>query len=67
MLKPGGTALFIEPLAGNPFLRVFRLLTPKVTVDEKPLSAADLQRIADECDLASRYYGTLSAPVAAIT
>ena len=68
VLKPGGCALFIEPLAGNPMLRVFRVLTPAArTVDEKPLAAADLRRIAGGWDVASRYYGLFAAPIAALT
>jgi SAM-dependent methyltransferase len=68
VLKPGGCALFVEPLAGNPMLSLFRVLTPSArTVDEKPLSAGDLRRIEAGWDVASRYYGVASAPVAALT
>lgn len=68
VLAPGGIALFIEPLAGNPLLRIFRMLTPTArTVDEKPLSAADLRRVAAGWSVASRYYGVVAAPVAALT
>jgi ubiquinone/menaquinone biosynthesis C-methylase UbiE len=68
VLKPGGRALFIEPLAGNPLLRLFRVLTPAArTVDEKPLDSQDLRRIAAGWDVGSRYYGMFSAPVAAFT
>ncbi len=38
MLKPGGTALFAEPLGGNPLLNLYRQLTPQYrTPDERPL------------------------------
>lgn len=68
VLKPGGFALFIEPLAGNPLLRLFRVLTPAArTVDEKPLDATDLRRIAADWEVASRYYGMIAAPMAAFT
>lgn len=68
VLKPGGFALFIEPLAGNPFLKLFRLLTPKArTVDEKPLDSSDLIGIEKKWYVQSRYYGMLSAPVAVLT
>lgn len=68
VLKPGGFALFTEPLAGNPFLKLFRLLTPQArTVDEKPLDASDLICIAEKWNVQSRYYGILSAPVAVLT
>ncbi len=40
VLKPKGFALFIEPLAGNPLLKLFRVLTPRArTIDEKPLTS----------------------------
>jgi 2-polyprenyl-3-methyl-5-hydroxy-6-metoxy-1,4-benzoquinol methylase len=68
VLKPGGFALFIEPLAGNPLLKLFRLLTPRArTVDEKPLTTSDLRKIAEKWDVDSRYYGIFSAPVALVT
>jgi ubiquinone/menaquinone biosynthesis C-methylase UbiE len=39
VLKPGGRALFIEPLAHNWFLRLFRWLTPwRRTPTEQPMS-----------------------------
>lgn len=42
VLKPGGRAVFIEPLNYNPFINLFRLLTPwRRTPDEKPLDAQD--------------------------
>jgi ubiquinone/menaquinone biosynthesis C-methylase UbiE len=45
VLKPGGRALFIEPLAHNLFLRLFRHLTPsRRTPTEQPMT---VQQIAD--------------------
>jgi ubiquinone/menaquinone biosynthesis C-methylase UbiE len=42
LLKTDGAAVFIEPLAHNPLLRVGRWLTPSArTVDEHPLTTAD--------------------------
>jgi len=39
VLKPGGRALFIEPLAHNWFLKIFRLVTPqRRTPTEKPIT-----------------------------
>jgi ubiquinone/menaquinone biosynthesis C-methylase UbiE len=39
VLKPGGVAIFIEPLRDNPAAKLFRYLTPKArTVEEMPLS-----------------------------
>ena len=70
VLKPGGRALFREPLLDNPLLKVFRALTPKArTDDELPLSREDLRRIADSGDweVESAYCGFVSAPVAIVT
>lgn len=44
VLKPGGRAVFLEPLDHNPALNLFRHLTPwRRTPTEKPLSLADLR------------------------
>ena len=43
VLKPGGRALFAEPLASNPAIRLYRWLTPQYrTRDEVPI---DLERL----------------------
>jgi glycosyltransferase involved in cell wall biosynthesis len=43
VLRPEGSAIFIEPLAHNPGLRLFRALTPRFrTRDEHPLTLDDL-------------------------
>jgi SAM-dependent methyltransferase len=43
VLRPGGRALFVEPLLGNPAARLFRTLTPRArTRDERPLSRAQI-------------------------
>jgi ubiquinone/menaquinone biosynthesis C-methylase UbiE len=43
VLAPGGHAIFREPLAHNPLVKLYRALTPKArTVDEHPLKASDL-------------------------
>jgi SAM-dependent methyltransferase len=42
ILRPGGRAVFMEPLWHNPILRVGRALTPSArTEDEHPLTTAD--------------------------
>ncbi|HKE62049.1 MAG TPA: class I SAM-dependent methyltransferase [Nitrospira sp.] len=47
VLKPGGRALFIEPMAHNPFLRLFRLLTPnRRTPTEQPLTVRQIRQFA---------------------
>lgn len=44
ILKPGGLAIFKEPLGQNTIINVYRALTPFArTVDEHPLLPADLQ------------------------
>jgi ubiquinone/menaquinone biosynthesis C-methylase UbiE len=44
ILKPGGSAIFLEPLAHNPLIRLYRRLTPKMrTPDEHPLTISDLK------------------------
>jgi SAM-dependent methyltransferase len=45
VLKPGGHALFVEPLRDNPAGKLVRLLTPRArTRDESPLSRAQIRR-----------------------
>jgi SAM-dependent methyltransferase len=42
LLRPGGTAVFAEPLWHNPLLRLGRALTPAArTSDEHPITASD--------------------------
>jgi SAM-dependent methyltransferase len=42
ILRPGGRAVFVEPLAHNPLLRAGRALTPMArTVDEHPFTVDD--------------------------
>jgi SAM-dependent methyltransferase len=44
VLKPGGRALFIEPMGHNPFLRLFRLLTPdRRTPTEEPMTVGQIR------------------------
>jgi SAM-dependent methyltransferase len=53
-LKPSGYALFLEPLGYNPFINLYRRLTPKLrTPDEHPLLLHDLR-------LAHRYFGKVN-------
>jgi hypothetical protein len=43
-LKPTGTAVFLEPLAHNPLINLYRRLTPHLrTEDEHPLTMAELK------------------------
>ena len=44
VLRPGGSAIFIEPLRDNPAFKLFRLLTSAArTVDEQPLSREQIE------------------------
>lgn len=52
ILRPGGQAIFMEPLGHNPAMVLFRNRTPHLrTADEHPLLKRDL-------DLAKRYFAT---------
>ncbi len=43
VLKPGGVAYFIEPMAYNPLVNLYRRFTPdRRTVDERPFTRADI-------------------------
>lgn len=49
VLRPGGNALFAEPLYDNPVSKLFRRMTPKArTLDEKPLMRKQIEW-ADTC------------------
>lgn len=46
VLKSEGKAIFIEPMGHNPFINLFRKLTPHLrTEDEHPLTKKDLKRM----------------------
>jgi len=56
VLKPGGHAVFIEPLRDNPAGKLVRLLTPRArTRDELPLSRAQIRR-ADKLFSESQHF-----------
>jgi SAM-dependent methyltransferase len=56
VLRPGGHALFIEPLRDNPAGKLIRMITPKArTRDELPLSRGQIKR-ADRLFGASRHF-----------
>lgn len=53
VLRPGGSALFIEPLGHNPLINAYRNRTPEArTPDEHPLLKKDI-------DLAKRWYSAI--------
>lgn len=54
VLKPGGKALFIEPMGYNPVINLYRKLTPRYrTKDEHPLMLRDLRLIRNSFGHAS--------------
>ena len=70
VLKTGGRVIMLEPLADNPLLRLFRLLTPHArTADERPLSKTDLISIVknDFWNPEFSYCGIIEAPIAMLT
>lgn len=70
VLKPNGRAVFKEPLLANPFLKIFRSMTPDArTVDERPLSPEDLRNFAahPRWKVESSYCGLIEAPMAVAT
>jgi SAM-dependent methyltransferase len=68
-LRPGGRAIFMEPLGDNPASKVFRRLTPRArTQDESPLSRKQIQ-IGDNLfgGAEHRFFNLASTPVAMAT
>ena len=65
VLRPGGRAVFYEPLGHNPAINLFRRRTPALrTEDEHPLLMADLRlaaRHAAHVDVAFFHLATLAA------
>ncbi|OGG46432.1 MAG: hypothetical protein A3F84_05320 [Candidatus Handelsmanbacteria bacterium RIFCSPLOWO2_12_FULL_64_10] len=46
VLRPGGRAVFVEPLKYNPIINLYRWMSPDVhTRDEHPMSFADFERV----------------------
>jgi ubiquinone/menaquinone biosynthesis C-methylase UbiE len=55
VLKPDGAAVFVEPMAHNPLIALYRWATPKMrTADEHPLLVSDLK-------MAERYFGEVQS------
>ena len=69
ILRPGGRAIFIEPLGDNPAGKLIRRLTPKArTRDEAPLSREQI-RFADKLlgNQEHLFFNLVSVPVAMAT
>jgi SAM-dependent methyltransferase len=65
VLRPGGKAIFSEPLGHNPALNLFRKMTPQLrTPDEHPLVMDDVKFLKTQfSSLSCRYFG-LTTPLA---
>jgi SAM-dependent methyltransferase len=68
VLKPGGKAIFYEPMGHNPLINTFRRYTPHLrTIDEHPLLASDFalaREFFKEVD--TQFYGLVTIPFAPI-
>ena len=62
VLRPGGTAIFLEPLGHNPLINAYRRFTPHLrTEDEHPLLARDIAHARRHFgDVELRHYTLLS-------
>ena len=62
VLKPNGTALFVEPLGHNPLINAYRKMTPSFrTPDEHPLLVGDFEILARYFeDVGLRYFHLMS-------
>ena len=70
VLKPGGRVLLQEPLADNPLLKLFRLLTPSAhTEDERPFTGSDIKMLKNSTEWNPEmcFCGVLEAPAAVLT
>jgi hypothetical protein len=65
VLSPEGEAVFIEPLGHNPFINLYRALTPNIrSSDEHPLKMSDLESLSryfDKVNLDYYYFVSLAA------
>jgi SAM-dependent methyltransferase len=67
VLKPGGKALFHEPLGGNPILKVYRAVSNYQTEDEQPLGPRELDNLRKRWNVKMMFSGLVTLPVAAVT
>jgi len=66
VLRPGGIAIFAEPMGHNPVVNWYRSRTPELrTPDEHPLLASDLRAMAREFKSIKVTYFGLVAPLLA--
>lgn len=58
VLKPGGAAVFLEPLGHNPIINWFRRRTPDMrTADEHPLLMSDVDRARAHFHVQAEFFG----------
>lgn len=69
ILRPGGTAIFIEPLGDNPIAQLIRTVTPHArTIDEEPITRKQIAYLNQTFSrTAHEYYNLLSVPLAMCT
>jgi ubiquinone/menaquinone biosynthesis C-methylase UbiE len=69
VLRPGGSAIFMEPLGSNPGAKVLRAMTPRArTSDERALTYADIVKANAVFGGESHFFFNLiSVPVAMLT
>lgn len=61
VLRPGGVAVFMEPLGHNPLINLYRKLTPRLrTEDEHPLRTKDIELARSYFEVDLRSFGLLS-------
>jgi len=66
IMKPGGEAIFIEPLGHNPIINLYRKLTPNArTEDEHPLRHRDFKIFSKYFEVDPRFFGLTSLSIAA--
>jgi SAM-dependent methyltransferase len=67
VLRPAGSAIFLEPLGLNPAINLYRWLTPTLrTPDEHPLQTADLSEFRNyfrQCEITYFHLTSLAAPL----
>jgi SAM-dependent methyltransferase len=67
VLRPGGKALFQEPLDDNPLLKLYRWLARFQTNDECPLGHKDLDYLKTNWNIRARYSGLITMPIGVVT
>ncbi len=67
VLRPGGIAFFLEPMALHPLVRIFRGMTPAIrTADEHPLTVRDLDAARETFGAVSYRYYFLTTPLSLV-